>query len=878
MYTRVLKVIVASLCVLSGSALAQDGKLPWQEYSRLIQQGREIAPLDAGGMFGDKVDLYSGALSFSATDVSIAGNSGLPVAITRKLDIHDRDKYGSGGRGQAFADWDIDIPSVGGVFATNWHDSRCTQASPPTISARIVGDEYWSGNHASLPGGGEMLQANITRPQPTTGGPYVWLTEGDTYFSCLSTINNGTGQGFLAIDKDGNKYWLDHMAQYVEPPYTNVDMHASPQRLTTQRRKNVLYATRVEDRFGNWVTYTYSNAWNQPVRLTAINSNDSRSLTLQYNPSGFVSTVSDGTRTWTYSYASNSLTGVALPDGSNWTMNLAALSGAMIQQSNDPNDMRTCFSEDFVLSGDASGSITHPSGATATFVVGPQDIGRSNVPGICRNYAPPGTPSNDTRDDFPVFPVRWVSLAVRSKQVQGPGLSPLLWTYAMGGGWSWQYPAGQTQPVCQTQSCADPICLDDNCAGKRIITITGPDNDWERYTFGSSYRYDEGKLLMHERGDGPSAVLRTVINSYNYATSGQPYAARIGTSPQPRGAGFTSEYPRPQVRTDTVQDDALFTWQVDKGCTAPGVYCLDALMRPTRVIRTGSTAGGGGGGPTVPPSSAPTLTAPATSNTGSYTLSWTAVVLSTSYELQEQAASGTWHSIQISGGTSASIDSNPAGTWNYRVRACNNNGCAGWSTTQTVVVTLPPSGVPVLTAPSANTTGSYTVSWTNVSGATRYELDQRKDGGAWSNIHNASTISRALSGQAAGSYDYRVRACNVAGCSAYSVVASTVVSVVVLGVPTLSAPSPVNRGALFMVSWTAVSGATQYVLEYTFNGTAYTAYTGAAVSAQAEHYTAGTYRYRVKACNGSGCGNYSSEKVVVVKQGTIERAPLDGAE
>ncbi|MCD9007782.1 hypothetical protein LDO31_16400 [Luteimonas sp. XNQY3] len=855
------------LCACTAPAFAQDGNLPWQEYSRLVEQGREIAILDVNSMFGDRVDLYSGALSFSTTDVSIPGNNALPVAVTRKLDIHDRKKYGTGGRKRAFADWDIDIPNVSGVFGPTWHDNRCSQAAPPNVQVRVTADEYWAGNHADLPGGGEMLR-DSNRPTPTTGGPYLWITEGDTYFSCLSSIVNGTGQGFLAIDTNGNKYWLNHMAQYGEPNYISVDRQASPERVVVSRRKNVLYATRVEDRFGNWVTYTYSNAADQPLRLTAISSSDSRSLTFQYNASGYVASISDGVRAWTYQYTGHNLTGVLLPDGSNWNLNLSGLSNAVIQMSNDPNDMRSCFSLDDVLSGDVSGSMMHPSGATATFVVAPYDVGRTNVPGICRNYQLPGSPGSDTRDDYPVFPVRWVSLVAKSKQVQGAGIAPMQWTYGLSSWWSWQYPHGATQPICSTGTCADPVCLSDGCAGNRTMVVNGPDGAWNRYTFGNSYRYNEGKLLRHEQGTSHLDVLRTVIHTYNYATSGQPYAAKIGSSPQQRGAGFTSEYPRPLVKTETVQDGGLFLWEVAKGCTASGVYCLDVLARPTRVIRTGNVTGGGSGGPATPPLTAPVLTAPATNNTGSYAISWTSVALASAYELREQLGSGSWNVVHIGSGTSAAISGNGSGSWNYQVRGCNGAGCGPWSATRTAVVTLSPSGVPVVTAPTANTTGSYTVSWTAVPGANRYELDQRRNAGAWSKVHDGAGTVKALGGQASGTYDYRARACNAGGCGADSALSSTVITLAALGAPTLTAPSSVSQDRRFTVSWTAISGATSYVLELNFNGGGYTqVYSGAATSASQTLSEMGGYLYRVRACNASGCGPSSPEKPVTVTLG-----------
>jgi len=868
---RSARYVFALLCMASFSAAAQ-GNLPWQEYDRLVERGRTIAPLDTSSMFGEQIDMYTGALSFSTTDVSIPGNNNLPVAISRKMAIYDREHYGTAARGP-FADWAIDIPHVHGVFATTWHDNRCSQAVPPAVNGgSIPGDEYWAGNMAELPGGGEMLQANVVRPKPTAGGPYGWVTEGNTYFSCLSTIKNGTGQGFLAIDSNGNKYWLDHMAQYAEPSYRVNRTPSPPPPLTISRKKNILFATRVEDRFGNWVTYSYSNSYNQPVRLTAIAANDGRSLSLAYNSSGYVSSVSDGSRTWTYTYAAGSLTQVTQPDGSQWTLGLAALANAVIAKSSDPNDMRSCFSPTLYFPQDFTGTVTHPSGASATFVVGPSWLGRTNVPGLCRNYQPPGTPSNDTRDDFPVFPVSWTSLVIKNKQIQGVGVAPMQWTYLINSHSSWQYPPEHSLPICQTTTCADPICLSDSCAGTRDMVVQGPGGRWERYLFGSSYRYNEGKLLAHTVGTSASDLHKSVLHTYNYATSGQPYPARIGTSPQPRGAGFIAEYTRPLIKTETLQDGAAFVWEVEKGCVTTGIFCFDTLARPVRIKRT-SMVSTGGTGPVLPPASVPTLTAPAASSTGNYALSWTSVASTSAYELRQRLDSGAWSTIHNAGATTATVVGNAHGSWSYQVRACNAAGCSAWSATKTTVVTLAPEQVPTLTSPASNTTGAYTVSWTAVAGAATYQLDQRKDGGAWTTTHNAGT-SKALSGQAAGSYQYRVRACNTSGCSAYSGLTTTVVSVVALGVPTLSAPSQVRRGVLFNVSWSAVSGATQYLLEYTFNGTVTAAYTGAALSIQSEHYTAGNYIYRVKACNGSGCGNYSTTKTVVVAQGTIESLPL----
>lgn len=86
--------------------------------------------------------------------------------------------------------------------------------------------------------------------------------------------------------------------------------------------------------------------------------------------------------------------------------------------------------------------------------------------------------------------------------------------------------------------------------------------EWQRYTFGNSYRYNEGKLLKVERGSSASNILQTVTNDYEWAQSGQVFPTPIGTSAKPRaGAGFTSEQMRPEKARTLVQDGVSFNWQ-----------------------------------------------------------------------------------------------------------------------------------------------------------------------------------------------------------------------------------------------------------------------------------------------------------------------------
>src|SRR5690606_20458651 len=120
--------------------------------------------------------------------------------------------------------------------------------------------------------------------------------------------------------------------------------------------------------------------------------------------------------------------------------------------------------------------------------------------------------------------------------------------------------------------------------------------------------------------------------------------------------------------------------------------------------------------------------------------------------------------------TSRNITGKGSGTYSYRVYGCNTvGGCGPASSTGTItvtIVTIP--GAPTLSAPASSDTGSFTVSWGAVSGATSYRLEEQVNGGAWSEIQNNSATSKAISGKGNGSYGYRARACNSAGCSSYS--------------------------------------------------------------------------------------------------------------
>ncbi|MFY2763387.1 RHS repeat-associated core domain-containing protein [Arenimonas sp. MALMAid1274] len=579
--------------LVAGLVQAQSptGKAPWEEFDKRIKASQKVAPL-GNNAFGDEVSLSNGALSFSATDVSIPGNSGLPVAFSRSYSVRDRRHTLTDAM---LADWEVDVPNISGTFAKDWlaagnGTNRCSSHAQPPLPAGSGGtllEDFWSGTTLTIPGvgGGEMLALPDTPAKPhlrPTGTQWKWIAGSNIYVSCLSSVlngaGNGAGEGYLAITPDGTKYWFNWMAQtYVPtlrrggrsaPPETGIPA-GTPLDVNILRRKNTLYATRVEDRFGNAVTYTYSNQWNEPGRLTRIKGEgaDTRQIDITYNGQGHVATVTDGTRTWNYSYAATSptsrrtLTTVTQPDGNAWAINFTAFTNAEILYSEvfQPGEIyRTCRMLEMPQNYAAQpvGTITHPAGAVGTFTVGIQEHGRSSVPLNCGNFSS----QNDPNDDINLVPISYHAWSLASKQVSGPGLDTATWTYAYESLKSVHMYPGVTNlnPVCGPSGsplyypCFDPPCLSDACAGSATTTVLGPENERTRYTYGNTYRYDEGKLKKVETGTVASPTMRVVQNTYDLSmVEDKVYPKRYGMGRQVSYGSFTEEYHRPLLSTKT---------------------------------------------------------------------------------------------------------------------------------------------------------------------------------------------------------------------------------------------------------------------------------------------------------------------------------------
>ena len=103
-------------------------------------------------------------------------------------------------------------------------------------------------------------------------------------------------------------------------------------------------------------------------------------------------------------------------------------------------------------------------------------------------------------------------------------------------------------------------------------------------------------------------------------------------------------------------------------------------------------------------------------------------------------------------------------------------------------------------------------------------------------------------------------------CSLYSAQKTiTVSSTPNLTPPTLTAPNSARVGTSFFLSWTSVPGATSYTLEKSRNFGAYSfVYSGPATSRLQMEAQTGSWTYRVKACIGTTCSEWSTTRTTTV--------------
>jgi hypothetical protein len=602
--------LVVAVGIPASSYAQQNAVTPYEEYDKKIQATRVVSPL-TDASFGDNVSLYDGTVAFSMVDIDLPGNNGIPVRLGRTFDVADR-------RGEyflkGFGDWQIGIPSVFGEFLADkgWvirgaaPYARCSIPSKPNTAPTINGQTYqaaaelvWSGYHLNTyENTQELLVDNQPKtPAITAAGPHPWITRDLWRVSCLTSTANGyPGEAFLAVSPSGHRYRFDYA---VSVPIKSYMMTTSAGTFHAPRVRVHLLVTRIDDRFGNWVTFNY-----QGDKLAQINASDGRSIVLSYSGDLIQSATSAG-RTWTYTYGSTTaypslqggpqLTKVTLPDSSTWAYSIQSGSLMPRREPAEPgalgpgqgggqpwvptitvgNYVETaagstttqCRSEPDRRDGEFIYAVTHPSGATATFDLRYERMYRGHTP---RHFCDVPRGESVPTPYVPHYSDRY---RLWTKTTAGPGLPSQVWRYSGGAGSVSYYTSGDA-----TTPCPD-------CVQSKSVTVVNENGTHDLFEFGQLYGLNEGRLLSTTKKNASGVVVSKT--SYSYVEDSEveslAFPSQWGTSLMWLANPLTNRA-RPMTATVIQQDGFEFKNVIPKECG--GRYCFDAFSRPTRIIKS----------------------------------------------------------------------------------------------------------------------------------------------------------------------------------------------------------------------------------------------------------------------------------------------------
>jgi RHS repeat-associated protein len=565
-----------------------SGVQVYEEYHKRLRSNEMVTPLGSD-VFGDNVSLYNGSTEFRVVDIDLPGNGGPPMQLARRFKVDSR-KAGDPLGG--FGAWDIDVPHLSGTFTGTgkWNTGlggstqRCSTAWQPPLVANFERHEVWSGFQMHLPGQGDRefypVHAPLNHPQPTDGNAYRWIARDNLRLRCLDVTSNGYfGQGFVAIDAEGTTY---HFDVGLERSHGSIQRRISGMAVYSGPRTRVyLMASKVTDRFGNWVRYHYSGV-GLTARLTSLSAGatvngmevpDGRSITLQYDPNiayGRIASASATGRTWTYAYHAGTfgapgrhmLLTVTLPDQSFWHY---GYSGHLIPEQFDPENPynQGCpipFPPDDIT--DFTLNVTHPAGAAGAFEFRYMQHYRSGVP---TNACNPVGDGISWRLDIANY---LQNFALTRKTVAGVGVPSMAWTY------DYERIAYGRSPHQTPAACMDAQL----CPESKKVTVTQPDNSTTDYDFGVRFSWNDGRLLKTTTKAAGGAVLRTETSTYvtEAEAPGMPFPNEIAAYAYAGSDDWATTRIRPVKSTMINQQSVNF------GNT---VNTFDNFARPTSVTK-----------------------------------------------------------------------------------------------------------------------------------------------------------------------------------------------------------------------------------------------------------------------------------------------------
>lgn len=234
----------------------------------------------------ERIDPFTGKLQWHFVDLFIPGNGGLDLKVQRSYNSLNEQLL-------------PDYSPVG--LGWTMHFGRVLRRANNLICDNVNGP--LSNPVLEMPDGGRrVLYLALDHVS--------WIT---TDFWKAECNLAGGGGGLNVISPDGTRY---------EMTFRGTPMGSSTHPI------NTYYVSKVTDRNGNWINYSYAFSSDGPYGalslITGATTSDGRSLTFNY-VNQVLDTITDGGRTWTYVqtplagvFNTNVLKEVKRPDGNSW--------------------------------------------------------------------------------------------------------------------------------------------------------------------------------------------------------------------------------------------------------------------------------------------------------------------------------------------------------------------------------------------------------------------------------------------------------------------------------------------------------------------------------------------------------------------------------
>ncbi|MCL1037031.1 hypothetical protein L2750_07680 [Shewanella submarina] len=501
---------------------------------------KPVLPTLTTDLMGDRIDYFTGSVSFEHTDISIPGNSNLPVNITRNMG--DPDSWHRGTR--EFGNWSLSIPYVKSTYITDkqgdyktayWpNGTACSSKlnSNPRFTVYVNGsydtigwsysadgDDYWNGDTVVIPGKGSTKFTD-------KGDDFTRYNNRSWPVRCYVTPHGY--EGFVITSDDGTVYKFGQIrnVESIKPfnliaasptvlcggslspcsPETVSIPGDSPAKAQYKMIHTFMMVTEVSDIHGNWVKYEYHT----DGRLKKVFSNDNREITLSYNELNYIKDVTANGKTWKYYYDFNSLPTlerVALPDDTFWEFrhNKSTTGergiwtrGYHLISAQTPVGGLGCIE----TSAQEYISIIHPQGAKGTFTTQRVCHGSAEVPRI-RKF-------NSQRRSYDTYFIE------TEKQLHSL-VSKSIITKRNGYSWSYQYSRKkgvfkEEQPSAVTRFETDIQGIDTAYYNRTIVI--SPDNSLRKIYFNRRHGYEFGNMEYELTYSPEGDLLRSVAFDY----------------------------------------------------------------------------------------------------------------------------------------------------------------------------------------------------------------------------------------------------------------------------------------------------------------------------------------------------------------------------